>query len=125
MKKILFALILCCATPIVTSGCSIVQDLMAPRADGSSMTAFKESIQKMREALSPEDRDKLDKAVAYQSAKFLKENKGAVIAGGLAALLDDKGTDNAALQGVEKDFLKQFDGKTAKQIIRDYENADK
>ncbi len=125
MKKILIAVCLCCAVPVAATGCSLVQELMAPRADGSSMEAFYASIERMKADMTPEDRLQLDKAIAYQHLMYFKDNTGAVLVGGIASLFDKEGETNAATKGVEQDFLRQFDGKTAKQILRDYENANK
>ncbi len=127
MKKIsiiISSLVMC---SILLSGCSMIEELMAPKFDGSSIEAFEASYMKIKETLTEEEQDKINKAILYQSAMYIKNNPGSFLAAGAAALLDDSDSksENPIINGVSRDALKVFDKKTAKQVIREYEEARK
>ena len=129
-KHIIFALFIAMSVPAVT-GCGqvvgAVQDLFAPKIDATTMDTFIESVQKVRDDLKTEDRDKFDTAIAYFSIEYAKEHPGAALAAGAAALFadDDRKVGGTLTGALAKDFIQQFDGKTARAIISDYEKAKK
>lgn len=126
--SILFALVLSFAAVSLTGCSQIVEsamDLFAPTIDATTSDTFIESMQKVRNELSPADRDRFDAAIAYYSIEYVKNNPGQAIAAGAAALFADKDSKlgNAITTNLTKDFMMQFHGKTARNIIRDYEKA--
>ena len=130
MKKLFFALFVVLTVPAVT-GCGqivgAVQDIFAPKIDATSSSTFIESMKKVRDDLKQEDRDKFDKALAYYSIEYVKAHPAAALAAGATALLADKDSElgDAITTSLSKDFMEQFDGKTARAIISDYEKAQK
>lgn len=124
MKKLLAILTLSLTCMFSLNGCELVSDLLAPRFDATSSESFEESYTKMRDKLTEEERDKLNTALLYMSAIYLKDHpKEALIAGAAAVLHDD--VDNSVTKGFSSDLMKTFDGKTAKQVIREYEEMKK
>ena len=122
MKKIAAILVLSCT--FCFSGCEMVTDLFAPRFDATSTESFTDSYIKIKDSLSEDEVNKLNEALLYQSAIYLKEHPGdALFALGAAVVTEDH--NNTITQGFSKDLMKTFDGKTAKQVIREYETARK
>ena len=99
-------------------GCDQVKEFIAPRFDTTSMEAFEASVLKIKADLTPAEQKQLDDAIMAKKLNYFKDNAGSVIIGGLAAALDDN-EDSALMRGVEQDFLKSFEGKTGRQIIRE------
>ncbi|MBO4351648.1 MAG: hypothetical protein J6A01_11990 [Proteobacteria bacterium] len=115
-------------TALSYTGCSQIseqiQDIFAPTIDATSANTFIESMQKVRDELSPADKEKFDAAIAYFSIEYVKNNPGQTIAAGaVVALGGNNQLGNTITENLTKDFMMQFHGKTAKGIIREYEKA--
>ncbi len=120
MKKLAVILMLSCA--FCFSGCEMVMDVFSPRFDATSTESFTESYVKIKDSLTEEEVDKLNEALLYQSAIYLKDHPGeALFALGAAVVTEDH--NNTITQGFSMGLMKTFDGKTGKQVIREYEAA--
>ena len=120
MKKLVAILVLSCTF----CGCEMVSDLFAPKFDATSTESFTESYNNIKSSLTEEEVDKLNEALLYQSAIYLKDHPSeALFALGAAVITEDH--KNSVTDGFSKDLMKTFDGKTAKQVIREYEAAKK
>lgn len=120
MKKFLALITFSFVCMFSLNGCDFVSELTAPKFDATSPQTFEDSYTKMRDKLTESERDQLDKALIYISASYLADHPKDTLVAGAAALLHDD-IDNSVTKSFGKDLMKTFDGKTAKQVIREYE----
>ncbi len=122
MKNLLVILTFSFTCMFSMTGCEIVSELLAPKFDASSTEAFEKSYTNIKKTLSEEEIEKLNNALLYHSAIYLKDHpKEALIAGAAALIHDD--ADNSITKSFSSDLMKTFDGKTAKQVIKEYEKT--
>lgn len=120
MKKLTAILIL--TSIFCFSGCEMFSDLFAPKFDSTSTESFNQSYQKIKNSLTDDEINKLNEALLYNSAIYFKDHPGeALLAIGAAVVTDDH--NNTITQGFSQGLMNTFDGKSAKQIIREYEFA--
>ena len=115
-RKSIIGLILAILFLFIASGC-------APKIDASTNESFKASLEKVRQSLPESERGKLDDAIKYQAAIYAKDNVGTLLAVGVAAVLTDGESDTVkdVVDIKSREFLMKFDGKTGKEIIKEYE----
>ena len=126
MSRFISCLMIILTSATLFFSCAMVEDLLAPKFDTSSIESFQTSYEKVTAKLTEEEKNKLNEAILYQSAMYIKDHPGSFIAAGIAAAIDDgKKSDNPILNSVGRDAMKIFDGKSARQIIHEYEEARK
>ena len=115
-RRYIIGIILTVLFLFIASGCS-------PKIDATNNETFKASLEKVRQSLPESERTKLDDAIKYQAAMYAKDNVGTLIAVGAAALLTNGNNDtvNDVADIKAREFLMMFDGKTGKEIIKEYE----
>lgn len=129
-RQLVFCFVIVFAS-VSFAGCSQItdqiEDIFAQRIDATSADSFVDSVQKARNELSQEDKDKFDQAMVYFSLEYIKNNPGQAIAAGAVAFFggSNNKVGNAITNNLTKDFMMQFHKKTAKGIIREYQKADK